>query len=118
MYKSFRARIKKHITTPDFVKILLLRTVGNFLILISIFTIGRTFYEPIKEELRYLVNQLTQKRYVVEEIPQSVSIRAPTVTPSAPLPTNRLANLFHIGQTPFSDTVVDSPVVPLEQTVQ
>ncbi len=44
---------------------LLLRTLGNFLILSSLFMIGKTLYEPVHQELRYLYNSITNKVYVV-----------------------------------------------------
>ena len=43
----------------------MLRTVGNFLILISLFFIVRTLYEPVHQEIRFLMDQLTHKTYVV-----------------------------------------------------
>lgn len=68
MYKSLRSRIKKNRVTPDYLKILTLRTIGNFLVLTALFTICRTFYEPVREEARYFVDQLVQKKYVVAEV--------------------------------------------------
>lgn len=67
MKKKVYQRIKKALTTPEFVKILLLRTVGNFLVLISVFMIGKTFYLPVKEEIRYFIDQKFNKKYVVAE---------------------------------------------------
>ncbi len=55
----------KHTFTKDFVLTLVLRTVGNFMILSSLFFISKTFYQPIKEEVRYLYEQQTKKTYVV-----------------------------------------------------
>lgn len=49
----------------EYLRILILRTIGNFLILASLFMIGKTFYNPVKEEIRYFVNSLVHKRYVV-----------------------------------------------------
>ncbi len=51
--------------TKDYVRILILRTIGNFLILSSLFMIGKTFYQPVREEIRYLVNKAIDKQYVV-----------------------------------------------------
>lgn len=58
-------QIHEAISTPDYVRIFLLRTVGNFLILSSCFMIGKTFYLPIKEEVRYFVERQTNKQYIV-----------------------------------------------------
>ncbi len=52
----------------EYNKILILRTLGNFLILSSLFFIVKTFYLPISEEIRYFSdNYLTNKKYVVEQ---------------------------------------------------
>lgn len=51
--------------TKDFIVTLVLRTIGNFMILSSLFFIGKTFYQPVKEEVRYLYDQRTNKTYVV-----------------------------------------------------
>jgi len=44
---------------------LALRTFGNFLILSSLFMLGRTLYEPIRQEAQFALNQFTHKTYVV-----------------------------------------------------
>ena len=49
----------------EYISVLLLRTLGNFLILSSLFMIGKTLYEPVHQELRYLYNSITNKVYVV-----------------------------------------------------
>ncbi len=49
----------------DYNRILVLRTVGNFLILASLFFIAKTFYQPVREEVRYFVNQVAGKHYFV-----------------------------------------------------
>lgn len=59
--------LKKAISTPEFFKILTLRTVGNFLVLFSLFMIGKTFYLPVKEEIRYFVEKKFEKKYIVAE---------------------------------------------------
>lgn len=51
--------------TSEYIMILLIRTVGNFMILSSLFMIGKTFYQPVKEEVRYLINNQIEKEYVV-----------------------------------------------------
>jgi len=55
----------KHHKDSDYYQTLILRTVGNFLILTSLFMIGKTFYQPIREEVRYLYENQTQKEYIV-----------------------------------------------------
>lgn len=49
----------------DYYRTLILRTIGNFLILSSLFMIGKTFYQPIREEVRYYFNERAEKEYVV-----------------------------------------------------
>lgn len=55
------------IKASEYARILLLRTVGNFLLLSSIFMIGRTFYKPLREEVRYFIEQRFEKQYVVAD---------------------------------------------------
>jgi len=54
-------RLKK----SEYLKILILRTIGNFLILSSLFMIGKTFYLPVREEIRYFIDQRLGKKYTV-----------------------------------------------------
>jgi hypothetical protein len=83
--------IQKAISTPEYFKILALRTVGNFLILSSCFMIGKTFYEPIKQEVRYFIDRQTQKEYLVGT-EQDKQVIESTET----IPKNLLANLFKV----------------------
>lgn len=63
-YSSF-----KH--SHEYRKILLMRTIGNFLVLSAIFLIVKTFWQPVGEEVRYFVDQIRGTQYVVsEEIPK------------------------------------------------
>jgi len=55
----------KNKRTGEFYRVLTLRTLGNFLIFSSLFMIGKTFYQPVREEVRYFVDQVTHKKYVV-----------------------------------------------------
>jgi len=55
----------KRAKRQEYLLILLLRTLGNFLILASLFMIGKTMYQPAAQEVRYLYNSLTNKTYVV-----------------------------------------------------
>lgn len=49
----------------DYYRVFALRTIGNFLILSSIFMIAKTFYQPVREEIRYLYEKQTKKEYIV-----------------------------------------------------
>src|SRR3989338_10786614 len=60
-------KIKAKLKTPEYTKILTLRTIGNFLVLSSLFLIGKTFYLPVREEIRYLVDKTIQKKYIVAD---------------------------------------------------
>lgn len=52
-------------TSTEFKKILILRTIGNFLIFSSLFFIVKTFYKPVFAEITYYRDQALQKTYVV-----------------------------------------------------
>ncbi len=55
----------------EYTKVLILRTIGNFLVFSSLFLIAKTFYLPVREEIRYFVDSLNHKQYVVsEDLPQ------------------------------------------------
>ena len=65
---SKRHLIRHHIhriKTSEYARILILRTIGNFLLFSSLFMIVKTFWQPVKEELIYFVNVKIQKKYVV-----------------------------------------------------
>ena len=55
------------IKSDEYIKILILRAVGNFLVFSSVFLIAKTFYLPIKEEIRYFIDARLKKTYVVVE---------------------------------------------------
>ncbi len=55
--------------TREYFKVLTLRTIGNFLILSSLFMIVKTFYLPVREEIRYDLDQLKHKKYVSADLP-------------------------------------------------
>lgn len=62
--------IRHHIhrlKTDEYARILILRTIGNFLLFSSLFMIAKTFWQPVKEELIYFVNIKIQKKYVVAD---------------------------------------------------
>lgn len=58
---------KHHYHYRDYIKILTLRTLGNFLILGSLFIIGKTFYQPVYEEVHFFIDKYNGKKYVVVE---------------------------------------------------
>ncbi|MBI5122602.1 sortase [Candidatus Roizmanbacteria bacterium] len=63
--------IRHHIhkmTSSEYFRILILRTIGNFLLLASLFMIVKTFWQPVKEELIYFVNVKIQKKYIVADV--------------------------------------------------
>ncbi len=51
----------------DYFRILFLRTLGNFLVLFSLYMLTWVFYEPVKEEIIFAYNNATGKTYVVAE---------------------------------------------------
>lgn len=53
--------------TRAYLKTLLIRTVGNFLVLSSLFFIVKTVYQPVYEELQFFVNDISGTSYVLEE---------------------------------------------------
>ena len=53
-----------HKITKEFITTLSIRTFGNFLVLSSLFLIGKTLYQPAMEELRFFANDITQTTYV------------------------------------------------------
>ena len=62
--------IRHHIhrlKTNEYVRILILRTIGNFLLFASLFMIVKTFWQPVKEELIYFINVRIQKKYIVAD---------------------------------------------------
>lgn len=52
-------------TSSEYLRILALRTIGNFLVISSLFMIGKTFYKPVQEEIKYFINNTLNKKYVV-----------------------------------------------------
>jgi len=62
--------IRHHIhrlKTSEYARILILRTIGNFLLFASLFMIVKTFWQPVKEELIYFINVQIQKKYIVAD---------------------------------------------------
>jgi len=60
-------RARKVLSHPDYFRILTLRTIGNFLVLTSLFMIGKTFYQPVSEEVRFFMDNLRGTKYVVSD---------------------------------------------------
>jgi len=52
----------------EYFKVLILRTIGNFLLFSSIFMIIKTFYQPVREELRFFVDRITNKKYSISNV--------------------------------------------------
>lgn len=52
--------------TPAYLQTLLIRTVGNFLVLSSLFLIVKTIYLPVYEELQFFINDTSGTSYVLE----------------------------------------------------
>ena len=62
------------IKTSEYFRVLILRTLGNFLLFSSIFMIAKTFYFPVREEIRYLIDKKINKTYIVSEKKSDVEI--------------------------------------------
>lgn len=69
-----RHRLHK-ITGSDYFRVLVLRTLGNFLIISSLLMIGKTFYFPVREEIRYFIDVKIQKKYFVGTLKQQQSVQ-------------------------------------------
>ncbi len=61
-------KTKSNFKKPEYFKVLVLRTIGNFLILTSLFMIVKTFYQPVREELRYFIEKATNKKYLISDV--------------------------------------------------
>ena len=86
--------IRHHIhrlKTNEYFRILILRTVGNFLLFSSLFMIVKTFWQPLREEIRYFIDIKIQKKYILEgqSIPPDIENK----------PKGLLAKAFNIKQT-------------------
>ena len=62
--------------SSDYYRVLALRTVGNFLVISSLFMIVKTFYLPIAEEVRYFIDNQTHKTYIVSDHPRPKGLLA------------------------------------------
>ncbi|CAN5163903.1 hypothetical protein BH09PAT2_BH09PAT2_05640 [soil metagenome] len=68
-------RIHKTLPSREYFVILSLRTFGNFLIFSSLFFISKTFYQPVREEVRYFLDQEQNKQYVVASAAEAPAIQ-------------------------------------------
>ena len=57
----------------EYLYLLILRTIGNFMILTSLFFIARTLYEHVRQEVQFFVNQWTNKTFVVATKEEEIS---------------------------------------------
>jgi len=48
--------------SKEYFKILTLRTIGNFMVITSLLLIAKTFYLPVREEIRYFIDIKIQKK--------------------------------------------------------
>ena len=94
--KASLHHLKKIISTPEFLKILTLRTIGNFLVLSSLFMIGKTFSQPIYEETRYFVEQQAHKQYLVTGAQETNEIHSPIADSITKRESNLLASILKI----------------------
>lgn len=70
--RLIRHHIRKHLhrlKSSEYFRVLILRTVGNFLLIFSLFMIGRTFWQPLHEEVRYFIDTNIHKQYIVSGQP-------------------------------------------------
>jgi LPXTG-site transpeptidase (sortase) family protein len=87
---------KKNIITAEYIQVLVLRTVGNFLVFSSLFFIAKTLYQPVQEEIKYFVNQTVAKEYIVaSEEKEAEKIERDY---SAAAPKGKLAEILNIKQ--------------------
>lgn len=83
----------KRLPSWEYISILIMRTFGNFLIYSSLFIIAKTFYQPVAEEVKYFVDQQTQKEYVVAA-PQEADVIEKEF--SAAVPKGALAQALNV----------------------
>ncbi|OGK14596.1 hypothetical protein A3H80_04360 [Candidatus Roizmanbacteria bacterium RIFCSPLOWO2_02_FULL_37_19] len=81
-------------TTSEYIRILFLRTLGNFLVLFSIFMLAWVFYKPALEEIKYAANQITGKKYILVDEAQE---RPRFTTTSGSQQKGLLAQALHLN---------------------
>lgn len=57
----------RHHKSSDYFRVLILRTLGNFLIISSLFMIAKTFYQPVYQEIKYFVETNLNKKYFLSD---------------------------------------------------
>ncbi|MDH7476743.1 MAG: sortase [Microgenomates group bacterium] len=67
MKQTIKHHFKK-LKANEYLKIFILRLIGNFLVFSAIFMIAKTFYKPASEEIRYLINKKIEKKYLTTDI--------------------------------------------------
>jgi len=70
-----RHLIRHHVqkvAKSEYFRVLVLRTLGNFLLFSSLFMIAKTLYSPVREEIKYFINRIIQKKYVVVEKKENI----------------------------------------------
>ncbi len=55
------------VSRSEYIRIFLLRTLGNFLLISSLYIIALVFYRPVTEEVRYTFNRMINKHYILAE---------------------------------------------------
>lgn len=81
-------RIHTAIPTREYLQTLAVRTVGNFLVLTSVFFLVKTVYQPVFEEVAFFMNTVRGTSYVVQD--ESI----PSSPPATPGQGNGFAQLF------------------------
>ena len=97
--KLKKSRMIKHhihrVAKSEYFRVLVLRTIGNFLLYSSIFMIVRTFYNPLVEETKYFVNKAANKQYIVADNFEANKIQ-PTIQENQSASKGILAKAFNI----------------------
>lgn len=86
----------RNLKNPEYLRIFLLRAIGNFLLLSSCFMVGKTFYQPISAEFWYYIDQAAHKQYVVSDKKTNSLIQKEIIKEES-APKGLLANIFHVA---------------------
>ena len=96
MLKPIQHHITHITTTPDYLKVLIVRSIGNFLVLIALFVVVKTFYQPLYEEARYFADHFSHKQYVVVSTPQEARSIEQQAAKQIPPPTDTKGKLAEL----------------------